>query len=96
MEPPPRWDARKIEPVGQQVPALPEAFEGRTLKEMQKELRSALNLAIKVIDKEIKDTNIQANLYEIFEMKSGRSAWEYRERLRKARQVISDHKNGSV
>jgi len=56
----------------------------------QGKMNQALKLAIKVIDKEIKNVNIQANLYEIYKMKAGKSAWEYRNKLMKARKEIND------
>jgi AAA+ ATPase superfamily predicted ATPase len=52
------------------------------------DLNQALRIAVKAIDKEIKETNIKANLYEIYKMKSGKAAWEYREKLREARSVL--------
>jgi hypothetical protein len=50
--------------------------------------KQAVALAVKSIDYQIKDLNVQSNLHEVFEMDGGKNDWEKREKLRLAKEIL--------
>ena len=56
---------------------------------MQVKYNQAILIATKAIDREIQRVSIQANLYEIYKMASGKIDADHRKKLRQAKGILS-------